>query len=91
MSWTLLDDDIKLSLLNALAMTFLVPLMCSIMGPNSYFKRCHLITCSVLKFLYVRFLWSVQTTICCPKRIFLNSLSVLTIDNNSRSMVVYCV
>jgi hypothetical protein len=71
------------------ATIFLGPLIYSIVGLNSSIMRCHHMTCLVLKFLWVRFWWSVWTTIHWPKRIFQNSFKVSTIERSSLSVVVY--
>ena len=60
------------------------------MSSRSHYSRIslHLMTLSVLNFLYVKFLWSIYTLICCPNNIFLNSFSVSTVESYSRSVVV---
>ena len=47
MSWTLLGDHTKSSLLSALATIFLGPLIYLIVGPNSFYKKppCHNMLC----------------------------------------------
>jgi hypothetical protein len=79
--------------LRASATILFSPLMYVLsLGPNSSIRSHHHITCSVLKWLYTKFWWSVKTSISCPRRTFLYSLSVSMMLRSSRSVVVFvCV
>ena len=70
------------------ATTLCVPLMYCKSGEYSSIYILHLMTLSEFKCLYVRFSFSVCTLIFCPSSMFLNSLSVSTIESSSRSAVV---
>lgn len=73
----------------ASVMTFFSPFTCRNVGPNSYSVRSlHRIIRSVDIFWYRRFLWFVCTISFWTNSIFLNSLSVSTMDNSSCSPVV---
>jgi hypothetical protein len=71
--------------LRVLATIFLGPFIYSIVGLNSSMMRGHRMTRSVMKFLWVRFWWSVWTTICWPKMIFQNSFKQSFIDQKQFS------
>jgi len=79
------------SLLRASATMLLAPLTHANLEPNSSKRSRHRTTLSVLKCLHTRVLWSVNTSICCPRSKFRCSLRVSATLSGSLSVIVYRV
>ena len=83
-----MSELINGSLLQASAALLSGPLIYFISGPYSSTIRYQRSTISVVKFLNMRFLWSVYTGIWCHKIVVRNYFKFSTIINNYFSVVV---